>query len=371
MLRVLMVTPLYAPSVGGVETHVAQVAERLAGTCVEVTVLTTDALGNLPSSEQLRGVTVERVPAWPRNRDYLFAPHIYQRIIGGRWDVVHCQSYHTCVAPLSMLAAQQAGIPYVVTFHAGGHSSHLRNTLRGPQWALLRPLLARAERLITIAHFETERYSRRLNLPSERFVCIPNGCDALTPPSPLSNQRPSSGPIIASVGRLERYKGHHLALAAMPYVLQQQPNAELHIIGAGPFEAQLRRMVDQLSLRDHVVIAAIPYQDRQRMARLLSDSNLVVLLSAYETHPIAAIEAAALGRSLLVADTPGLRELATRGLARVAPGHNRPRQLAAAMLEQLRRPLVPQTADLPRWDDCAAALQRLYHEVASGHVSDR
>ena len=39
-LRLLMVTPRYFPYVGGVETHVYEVARRLADVGVEVTVLT-------------------------------------------------------------------------------------------------------------------------------------------------------------------------------------------------------------------------------------------------------------------------------------------------------------------------------------------
>ena len=74
-------------------------------------------------------------------------------------DLVHIQSYHTLVAPLAMLAARRAKLPYLLTFHGGGHSSQLRNATRGSQLALLRPLLAHAERLVTLAHFE-ETYFR-------------------------------------------------------------------------------------------------------------------------------------------------------------------------------------------------------------------
>ena len=121
-LRLLFVTPFYFPYTGGVETHVYEVARRLAQAGVEVTVLTTDPSGKLPAREQIEKVTVQRVRTWPAQTDYGFAPAIYRTIRQGGWDIVHVQSYHTLVAPLAMLAAWQAKIPYVVTFHGGGNS---------------------------------------------------------------------------------------------------------------------------------------------------------------------------------------------------------------------------------------------------------
>src|SRR3954453_11943795 len=76
-LRVLMVSFRYLPFMGGVELHVDQVARRLAARGVDITVLTTDPTGTLPTEEHLDGVHVRRVRAWPANRDYYFAPRIY------------------------------------------------------------------------------------------------------------------------------------------------------------------------------------------------------------------------------------------------------------------------------------------------------
>ena len=90
------------------------------------------------------------------------------------------------------------------------------------------------------------------------------------------------------------------------------------------------------------------------MSALLGSASLVTLLSEYETHPLAALEAISLQRSVLVADTSGLRELADRGLARAIPLQSTPEQVAAAVVRQLEQPLVPAPLALPTWDTCAA-----------------
>lgn len=365
-LRLLMVTPRFFPLTGGVETHVYEVARRLVGRGAEVTVLTTDTTGELPAQESMEAIMVRRVRAWPANQDFRLAPAVYGVIRHGRWDLMHLQSYHTLVAPLAMLAARAAGLPYVVTFHPGGHSSLLRNRLRGPQQRLLRPLLAHAERLIAVAKFELEHFRRVLDLPVEQFVHIPNGSDlAGRLPSQPEQASPSgqSGPLIVSMGRLERYKGHHRVLAALPHVLAQEPGARLWIAGAGPEEDALRRQAEKLGVAEQVEIRAVPPSERSTLAAQLSRASLVALLSDYETHPIAAIEALALGRPLLVADSSGLAELAQQGLAQAVPLDSPPQAVANAALDLLHNPPPPRTLDLPTWDTCTEQLLELYQEV--------
>ena len=110
---------------------------------------------------------------------------------------------------------------------------------------MLRPLLAKAVRLIAVARFETELWSKRLHLPTDRFVFIPNGADLPQPPHQTNTDRS----LIVSIGRLERYKGHQRVIAALPYILQQRPDVRLWIAGAGPYEATLKQLAEQLQCR--------------------------------------------------------------------------------------------------------------------------
>src|SRR5690349_8235517 len=97
-LRVLLVTARYLPYIGGTEIHTYEVARRLVAAGHQVTVLTTDPSQALPQAEWTEEIEVLRVPAWPADRDYYFAPRIHRTVQQARWDVVHCQGYHTFVA---------------------------------------------------------------------------------------------------------------------------------------------------------------------------------------------------------------------------------------------------------------------------------
>ena len=358
--RVLMVTNRYFPEMGGIETHVYEVARRLAAKGVSITVLATDRGGAFPREEVAEGVRVLRVPAYPAQRDYYFAPAVGREIRRGKWDVVHVQGFHALVPPIAMLAARQLHIPYVVTSHTGGHSSALRNAARGMQWAALRPLIVSAARIVTVSRFEAHAFAQRLHLPAERFTVIRNGSHL--PPVPADAPK-SEGTLLVSIGRLERYKGHHRAIEALPHVLTQVPDARLLILGAGPYEAELHRIAQKYHLADRVTIRAIPPTQRQELASTLTRASVVMLLSEYEAHPVSVMEALALGRPVLVADTSGLTELAEDGLVRAVPLDSNARVIAAAIVRQLRDPLVPSGFVLPTWDECALAVRDVYAQV--------
>jgi glycosyltransferase involved in cell wall biosynthesis/GT2 family glycosyltransferase len=358
--RILMVTPRFLPFMGGTENHVYQVARRLVRRNKEVTVLTADPTGRLPKYEVMDGIRVERVRAWPKNSDLCIAPGIYLSVLKGKWDLIHIQSYHTFVPPLAMLAARQSHIPYVVTFHGGGHSSSLRNASRRIQRAILGPLLRRAERLVAVANFEIKVYGRELGVPAERFCLIPNGSDL---PKVQADPTRRQGVLIASVGRLERYKGHQRMIAAMPYILKERPDVRLWIAGSGPYEADLRELATKNGVVEQVKIQAIPMAERERMAAELSQAALFVLLSEFETHPIAVLEAISLGVPALVANTSGLSELSEQGLARGISLQSSSQEIANAVLEQLENPLIPSDVPFFTWDDCAQRLLELYEEI--------
>jgi glycosyltransferase involved in cell wall biosynthesis len=359
-LRVLEVAPRFPPLAGGVEQYLAEVTPRLLEAGLDAQVLTTNPDGRLPASEVFRGVTVRRVPVLPIGSDLYIAPSLPAAIArSGPWDLVHVHSYQTFVAPFAMLAARRAHAPYFVTFHSGGHSSRLRTSIRGAQVAVLRPLLRGARQLIAVSEFERAQFSRRLGIPRERIALMPTGAQM---PVPV-DVTPDSDPLILSVGRLERYKGHQRVITAMPDVLAQLPNARLRIAGTGPFEASLRRLVAKLGLGDRVEIESVPPADRAGMATLLSRASVVVLLSEYEGNPASVTEALALGRPTLVAYASGLMEYADRGHVRAVPIDAEPATVAAAIVREIREPLAARPISIPTWDETAASLLRLYREA--------
>ena len=357
-----MVSSRYPPYLGGVETHVREVGRRMGAQGLDVTVLTTDLAGDLPPEEQDGPLTVRRFSAWPRKADFYISPAIVKEVRAGGYDLVHVQGINNFLPPMALSAAQRSGIPTVATFHTGGHTSRLRTMVRGAQWQALRPLLRRAKGLVAVCHFEVEAFSRRLGLEPGRIRLIRNGAE----PLPVSETAPaiSGTPLITSVARLERYKGHHRLIAAMPSLLELAPDAHLAVIGRGSYEQPLRQMVERLQLGHAVTFASFDASQRAALGALLRSSDIVALMSDYEANPVAVMEALALERRVLVADTSGLSELAAEGLATAVPPDISPAELARTLIEVVAGP-SPSAPALPNWDGCAQQLMGLYEEILS------
>lgn len=365
--RVLQVVQRFFPELGGTETHVAEVARRLAERgSIDLTVFATDRSGTLPRRESMDGFDVVRRRSYPRQLDLYLCPGMIPVIRGGDWDLVHFQGVHTLVPPLGMLAALSARLPYVVSFHSGGHSSAARSAMRETQWKVLSPLLRRAARLVAVSRFEQAYFARAIGVDPSRFTVIGNG-GALpeVPPEVL----PVPGRIVTS-GRLERYKGHHRAIAALPAVRRRIAEAHVVVLGSGPYESVLRELAARLGVADAVTFRSLPPGQRAAMAGELASASVMAAFSSYEAHPVAIMEAVTLGLPVVGFDVAGTGDLVQDGLVKGLPLDAGDELVAAALVAVLRqvrdggaRQHSPVAVELPTWEGSATALAVVYADV--------
>jgi glycosyltransferase involved in cell wall biosynthesis len=95
----------------------------------------------------------------------------------------------------------------------------------------------------------------------------------------------------------------------------------------------------------------------------VSGADVMCLLSDYEAHPVAVMEALGTGTRALIADNSGLTELGEAGLAKTIPTDSAPDVVAAELLAIASSPRTAPPR-LQTWDDCAEQLHALYREVA-------
>jgi glycosyltransferase involved in cell wall biosynthesis/protein involved in polysaccharide export with SLBB domain len=361
-LNILLVAHKFLPFIGGIEMHTFEVGRRMAALGHNVRVLTGDPTGALPREEMVAGMRVTRVRVYPESSDAFFAPELYQEVSEAEADIIHIQGFHTFVPPIAQLAAIRKKAPFVMTFHSGGHSSNFRNLIRGVQREVLRPLIKRADKLIGVSEFEADLFSRTLRIPREKFTVVPNGAE-IEPGDQASSLDPES-PLIVTIGRLERYKGHHRVIRAFAEVLKTRPGAKLRVLGEGPYKQTLVETARELGVEDRVTIGGIPPENRRHMSNFLAGASAVVLLSDYEAHPVAALEAISLGRAVLASNSTGFVEMAAKGLLRTIDPEAPPAEIANAVLDLVDRPPgPPANVEIANWDDCASNLLDIYRGV--------
>ncbi len=135
-------------------------------------------------------------------------------------------------------------------------------------------------------------------LSREHIVVIPNGLDiselkesSLTPlDEPLKSFFNSHEPVVLGVGRLSREKGFDRLISGFSELRGEFPRAGLIIVGEGRLREQLEATIDQLGIKDDVLMpgycSAVP--------ALLTQSNVLVMPSLTEGLPITLLEAMSL-----------------------------------------------------------------------------
>jgi glycogen synthase len=148
------------------------------------------------------------------------------------------------------------------------------------------------------------------------------------------------GPIIAFSGRLESRKGIDVLARAMTTVWEAIPEARLVVLGAdaawnrGRMSAHLQELAGPSSDRLHL----LGHQPPEHLFAALARADVVALPSLWENLALAALEAMALGRALVLTSVGGFRELLRDGIEGllVPPGDSQ--ALATTLVRLLKDP---------------------------------
>jgi glycogen(starch) synthase len=257
---VLILSWEYPPIVeGGLARHVRKLAEGLVATGVEVHVLARGG-GRLAAEEDRHGVTVHRVrePEFPKDDLDAFVAWVDAMnddmrtagaALGERmsFDLVHSHDWLVAAAARSL--ATRFRCPWLVTVHATEHGRHQGWVDKHPQrhiHGVERRMVRQADRVITCSHYMRGHVAEVLGIDEARVTVVPNGVDPddLQPVADLprlrANHAASDERLVLLVGRLVYEKGFHLALDALPGVIERLGNVRFLVAGSGTAEADLK-----------------------------------------------------------------------------------------------------------------------------------
>ncbi|HKG66292.1 MAG TPA: glycosyltransferase family 4 protein, partial [Solirubrobacteraceae bacterium] len=329
--RALILSWEYPPIVeGGLARHVRKLAEQLVAQGHDVHVLTRGG-GHLSADEVRHGVQVHRVrePDFPKddldafiswvdhmNEDMRAAGAELVEEIGP--ELVH--SHDWLVAGAARKLARDAGVPWLVTVHATEYGRHQGWVDKHPQshiHAVERRMVRGADRVITCSHYMRRHVADVFGIPASKVTAIANGID----PSDLQTvpdlprlraryARPDER-LILLVGRLVYEKGFHLALDALPGLVDRLGNVRFLIAGSGTAEAELKEQAERLGLMEHG--SFVGWTGDDELHSLYRIADLCLVPSIYEPFGLVALEAMASGCPCIVADTGGLREVVPGG----------------------------------------------------------
>jgi len=379
-LRVCLVCPYYAPHVGGVESHVHDLARYLVKRGDAVTVLTSRFSRMLPALERREGVTVRRVPTLLNLMRTPLMPALYREVMKGGWDVVHSQSPPPVTAYFACTAANNIGVPHVLTYHA---DDEIPLPAVGPIIvAVYRETMGR----YTFAHSDQVVVSTQTYASTSRLVWSydPEVIGAAIDPSrfgpgidgshvraSLGIPPPEEGHMVLFVGRLVPHKGVEFLLEA---VHRLRPSATVVVAGEGPQRQALQRSAEALGVGTRVVFAGgVPHEELPTYYRA-ADVLVLPSISRLEAFGLVGLEAMASERPVVLSDIPGVREVIEDGKEGLLAPPADPEGLAARINELLddpgrRREMGARGRErvlrLFTWDVVGAQFRDIYERLAA------
>jgi len=334
-VRVLVISGIWPPDVGGPASHAPEVAAFLRGHGHSVEVVTTADRMPPPAAYPVRWVD----RATPIGVRHLRTAALIARR-AAQADVV----YTTGMFGRSAAGSLLADTAYVVKLTAD--PAYERSRRRGffcgsleefqsgggghRSWVLRR---ARDAELRRAAHvFCPSGYLRGMaidwGLSPERVSVLPNPVPALPPladQAELRRQLGLNGATLAFAGRLTRQKALDVALEA----LVRTDGVSLVLAGDGDQQAALERRAVELGLQPRVrFLGALP---RERVLELLRAADGLLLSSAWENFPHTVVEALAVGTPVLATTAGGVGEVVEDGRNGLLVPPGDPEALAAAV----------------------------------------
>jgi glycosyltransferase involved in cell wall biosynthesis len=372
MLRILLATYAYPPSVGGVERHSQSLARALVRRGHRVHVVTTAVEGQPAHERDDAGVEITRVLAGAGTRYrkmYMYVGAMSLAALRGRdeIDLIHSQQALYPSAAMT-LVARAIRKPIVVRNSGSGEHGAVQLMGRLP----LGPVSLRAiGRLATTVSLSPEMTGEMHGAGFREVHEIPNGV-VLPSRADLAGARRAlkiseSAPVVVYVGRLCQEKGTSTLAAAWPRVTTR--GAQLIVAGDGPD----RHMLDAIpGVRiDGFVGDVSPYY---------AAADVFVLPSESEGISNALLEAMAYGLPVIATAVGGNRQVIANDRVGMLVPPMDPAALASALDGLLRDPeRTHQMGDAARehvrarwsFDAMVDAYERLYSSLARGAHGSR
>jgi L-malate glycosyltransferase len=203
------------------------------------------------------------------------------------FDVVHLHGFNPPLAAIVL----RAGRPVVFTEH-GNFGLWRQPRAVDPIKRRLQGLFLRrfARSLAANSRYTRERFCELYGVPQERVAVVHNGTDFASIAPPEARDAGANGLVAAYVGRLVRSKRvEHLVEASARVPADR--DLRVLIVGGGPLEDELRRLVGELGLERRVKFLGY----RTDLDAVLRDADLLVHPSAREPFGLAIVEACARG----------------------------------------------------------------------------
>jgi glycosyltransferase involved in cell wall biosynthesis len=332
-MRVLQLGKYYYPYMGGIETHLHDLATGLAR-AVDVEAIVYHTRLRLVR-ERVDGVDVTRVGTIGRAASTEICPALPFELSTREYDVLHLHAPNP-MGMVGYLMAKKSPRHALVVTH---HSDVVRQALlRRSFEPVFRGVMSRADAIIV----SSQRYlesSRELIPYRGKCVVIPYGIGAernrSVSQSEVRGLRALYGPrVVLAVGRLIYYKGFEVLVDAMRSV-----DGTLVLVGSGPLRARIAYQIREFGLSKRVFLVGEVHNHELASYYGAADVFAFPSIARSEAFGIAQLEAMAAGLPVVnTAIESGVPSVSRDGLTGLTVPAGDAKCLAAAISQLLDNP---------------------------------
>lgn len=310
-MRIVHISTLYYPFIGGLEFAVQQIAEEQAKLGHEVLVVTSDASGAPKGIEIMNDVIVIRVKSIKSKYPYFIVPREFPEVLKDV-DVIHGWSHtYYFVYRLSKHGKRVLRKPLAIYFIGVDYlREHFNPIIRFLGYQYQKSITKRFTSLVDLAIVAND-YEK--NILRERYgiepVVLPHGVSGhyLNMPNMEKAFRDKygiDGRIIAFIGRIHPTKGLDLLVRAFAKVAEKEPDVILVVAGRGEtnYLKKCMKLIKNLGLESRV--RYLGYISEEDKIGLIDSSEFVVIPSRHagENYSLVVDEVKARGKPLVATD---------------------------------------------------------------------
>ncbi len=355
-MKVAMLHWAFPPIIGGVESHLAMLGPELVRFGCRVSLLT-GSVNGAEKESTWRGMKIYRSdlfdlnslnPALLRQKNKEIFDEIDRFIKEEKPDVIHAHNMHYFSpehADALFAVKDSQGIPLVLTAH---------NVWADDLWEAFNFRASYWDAVIAVSRYIKKELIKS-GYDGEKITVIHHGIDLelFRPDGDYAEVKEAFGRflnrrVIFHPARMSLAKGSHVSVQALAYIKERFPDALLVMAGTektvdwGSYQskevAQIKDLIAELGLRDHVYIEFFPWE---KMPLVYRGAEVCIYPSCFEEpFGLVMLESMATARPIVVSRAGGMPEVVKDRVNGFIVPMNDPRMLAERCCQLLAEPVL-------------------------------
>lgn len=328
--KLLIVTPLYSPEIGGPATYTAFLEENLSEEDFELIVIKFGDVKHLPYIIR-HFVFFWKVFKRAKNADIIYAldplgvgiPVGFASKLRGKRFLLRIAGDRAWETALQKFDITES----LDTFSASKKYSWKIRALKFGQTFCAKM----AEKIIVPSEYLRTIVSN-WGISKDKIFPVYNSFSPIDIPESKEKLRKElslSGSVIISAGRLVPWKGFEMLIRAIPEMLVDTPDLKLYIAGDGPDRAELSILVSSLHLENTVIFLSV--LSKEKLLQYIKASDVFALNTFYEGFSHQILEAMSLGTPVVTTTEGGNPEMIETGKDGLLVTYNDTRAFASTI----------------------------------------